>query len=230
MKLTRQLLPTGRAFKMAYGGTYWKLHNALSKSEARAFSDAISTLDSALPDNDNFTVDDATDWERRLGLITNPVLSLSIRKQAIIRKMNHPGTIKARQHYLYIQGQLQDAGFDVYVYENIFSDGMGGLVTKTPYAFSTPPYPTVSNRYSGNVQYGQIQYGGTPGNKIANSIYQSFDDSFNIGSNLWATFFIGGPTEGSWADVDASREIEFRELILKLKPRQMVGFLLINYV
>lgn len=230
LALTNQLYPTGRAFKMTNGGTHWKLHNALSISEARAYEDALSILDSAIPDNDNFTAEDATQWEQRLGLITNPLVALSIRKQAIIRKMNHPGTIKARQHYLYIEGQLQAAGFDVYVYENLFDDGMGGYETQTPTDFSIPAYPIASQQHSDFVQHGDIQHGGSYGNKVVNNIYQTLDDSFDTGSDLFFTFFIGGSMAGSWADVDAEREAEFRQLILKLKPANTAAFLLVNYI
>lgn len=130
--LTKRLFPTGRAFRIPHSSWSEKMHKGLIESEARAYNDAISTLDSAIPDNGNFTEEDATDWERRLGLITNTMVPLEDRKLAILRKINHPGTIKARQHYLYLQGQLRAAGFDVYVYENRFPDGSGGYITKTP--------------------------------------------------------------------------------------------------
>ena len=127
-KLGKTLYPTGRAFKIPFGGVFDKLNSALSESEQRAFDDAVSILDSALPDNNNFTTGDATDWERRLGLITNPSVPLSDRKLAIIRKMRHPGNIPARQNFLYLQGQLQDAGFDVFVFENIFPTTPDGII------------------------------------------------------------------------------------------------------
>lgn len=120
IQLSKSLFPTGRAFNIPTGRQFEKLISSLSASEARAWLDATAILNSILPDNDSFTIADADDWERRLGLITNEATSLADRKAAIIRKMNHPGTIKARQHYLYIQQQLQDAGFNVYVYENRF--------------------------------------------------------------------------------------------------------------
>ncbi len=126
-KLGKTLYPTGRAFKIPFEGVFDKLNSALSESETRAFDDAVSILDSALPDNDNFTTGDATDWERRLGLITNPAVPLSDRKLAIIRKIRHPGNIPARQNFLYLQGQLQDAGFDVFVFENRFPSYLNGI-------------------------------------------------------------------------------------------------------
>ncbi len=229
VKLTKQLLPTGRAFWVPKSGELEKLIQGLSQSEARAYDDGLSTLSSAIPDNTFFTTDDASAWEARLGLITNPLVPLADRKLAIIRKMNHPGSIKARQNYLYLEGQLQAAGFDVYVYENRFPDGFGGYVTKTPTVFSLLPYPLGTVQY-GDFQYGDAQYGGASyANKIANSISESVDEGFYIGNNFRSTFFIGGPTAGSWAVVDANRKDEFRQLVLKIKPVQTVAFLLINF-
>jgi len=227
--LSKQLLPTGRAFWAKVGGDFDKLISALNASDVQLYNDSVSTINSAIPDNDQFSEDDATAWEIRLGMITNPAVPLADRKSAIIRKMNHPGTQKARQNYLYIQGQLQKAGFSVYVYENIFPDGMGGYTTKSPDVFSLLPFPRADVQY-GQPQFGDFQYGGGYSNKVVNSILQSADDAFDLGSDLKATFFIGGNPAGTWANVDKNREQEFRQLILKLKPTQTAAFLLINYV
>lgn len=226
--LTLQLYPTGLAFRVKPGSNFDKLIDGLNASEARAYADALSILDSAIPDNVNFTADDATAWEIRLGLITNDLVPLSDRKLAIQRKMNHPGTIPARQNFHYLEGQLQAAGFDVYVYENRFPDGFGGYTTKTPTVFSLLPYPIRNVQY-GEIQYGQGQYGGRWRNKVVNHIEESFDNAFGVGSNLRSTFFIGGSTPGSWVTVDVNRKDEFRQLILKIKPVQTVAFLLVYF-
>ncbi len=228
LSLTRQLYPTGRVFKMPKFGFLEKFHTALAASENAAYEDALSILGSLLPDNTNFTAQDASAWERRLGLITNDAVSLADRKAAIVRKINHPGTIPARQNYLYLQGQLQAAGFDVYVYENRFSDGMGGYVTESPLVVSGGMGGS-SYQY-GPYQYGDIQYGGAFLNFVANYIDEKRDQVFDIGSNLKSTFFIGGNTLGSFANVDANRKNEFRQLILKIKPVQTVAYLFINYI
>jgi hypothetical protein len=228
IKLTKQLYPSGRAFKMADNSYFRKLHEGLSKSEKTAYESAFSILDSAIPDNDNFTADDATAWERRLGLITNTAVSLANRKAAIIRKMNHPGNIPARSNYRFLEGQLQAAGFDVYVHENRFPDGMGGYTTQNPIDLSGG-VGAVSPQY-GDFQYGDQQYGAYYGNIIVNYIEEDVDSLFNIGENLRSTFFIGGAVLGDFANVDLSRKKEFRQLILKIKPVQNVGFLFINYI
>jgi hypothetical protein len=227
MALTKQLLPTGRAWWMPVGGNFEKLMTGLQASEARAYSDAVSILNSALPDNDEFTVDDATAWEKRLGLISNSLVPLADRKLAIARKMAHPGLIPARQNYLYLQGQLQAVGFNVYVYENRFPDYYAGYVTETLEEFSEPSL--ISLLEHGDFQHGDEQHGPTFLSKIANSIDWIIDDSFDLGSNLHSTFFISGSPAGVPADVPLIRREEFRELVLKIKPRQTVALLVINY-
>lgn len=225
-QLTKQLYPTGRAFRMPLASQFDKLHSALNLSENRAYLDALSILDSALPDNDNFTVEDARDWERRLGLITNEAVSLANRKLAILRKMNHPGDIAARQHYLYLERELQSAGFDVFVYENRFDDGMGGIETRTPIEVGATGDPV----QLADAQLGDSQLGGAEFALIANSIFQSQDATFSTGSNLRSTFFIGGNPIGTVANIEAARELEFRQLVLKVKPVQTVAYLFVNYI
>lgn len=223
--LTAQLYPTGRAFGVR--GWLGGLHDALSLSEAQAYSDALGILDSILPDNPNFTAQDATDWERRLGLITNTSALLSTRMALIQRRMNHPGTIKARQHYLYVQGQLQAGGFPVYVYENRFPVG-GGYVTEDP-AVVAGGGGVVLNQLDLH-QLGDAQLGGAWGALIANSIYAGVDASFDVGADQRSTFFIGGYPIGTYANIPAASEQAFRQLVLQLKPAQTVAYLFINYV
>ena len=155
-------------------------------------------------------------------------VSLEDRKKAIKRKINHPGTIAARQHYLYIEGQLQAAGFDVYVYENRFPYGGGAYYTRSVYDVAGTS--GINEFQHGDAQHGDDQHGGTYGNIIVNHISETLDQQFHVTSNLRNTFFIGGNPLGRYANINANRKDEFRQLILKLKPAQMVGYLLINYV
>lgn len=228
--LTKQLYPTGRAWKIPVGGYLEKLHFGLKVSEEQAYLDAIAIKYSILPDNNNFTVDDATDWERRLGLITNQLTPLADRKLAISRKLNQPGLAPAKGNWRYLQKQLQAAGFDVYVYENIFPFYYpDGNITKTPFEVSGDSSFFIDNQY-GDWQYGDIQYGGKWTKFVANHIDETRDWSFVIGNNLRSTFFIGASPIGTFANVDINRKDEFRQLILTIKPVQTVGFLFINYV
>lgn len=229
-KATRLLYPRGRAFKMPFDGILDRLHKALSISEAQCFLDATNTLDSAIADNPNFTADDATDWERRLGIYTSTsAISLSDRILAINRKYAHPSTVRCRQNWRYIEAQLQAAGFDVYVYENRFDDGVGGLETRTPEYFlgvSAGASFHKSTVYHKTTRY----HGGVFNKKVANHINEEDDYSFVIGSNYRSTFYISSSSISTFADVDESRKDEFRQLILLLKPAQTVAFLFVNYV
>lgn len=231
LKLAGQLYPTGRAFKRTVGGYREALDKAFASSEEVALADALSTFDSTLPDNDNFTANDATDWENRLGIIVNTDATLADRKKGIIQKINYPGDTPARSYYLFIQEMLQLAGFNVFVYENIFSDGMGGFITKDPTTLGAGGTP---NQH-GDFQHGDRQHGSYFANFVANKLNQAEDASFDVGYNLRSTFFIGGEKvgaayNGEVADVPVERKDQFRQLILQLKPVQTVGYLFINYV
>jgi len=227
LSLTKQLYPTGRAFKMPKDGWLESLHYALSLSENRAYNDAVALLYAILPDNAEFTEDDAYDWERRLGMITGLGVSLEDRKKAIKRKINHPGNIPARQHYLYIQGQLQAAGFDVYIHENRFFED-GDWVYKTPDEIAY--FSLTSTQHGGDTQHGNgVQHGSFGFDVIANK--STPNETFAVGDNgLWATFFIGGEQLGVNATVQSSRLQEFKELVLKLKPAHTVAYTFISYV
>lgn len=226
MALTRQLFPRGRVFNIPFGSRMERMLRGLSRAETDAWADAVSVLDSALPDNDNFTAQDATDWEQRLGLIAITDLSLTARKARIIRKMNHPGTIPARQNYRYMEAQLQAAGFDVYVFENKFDDGGGGFETRSPGEVSGSAGTYVGH---GSFNHGGTNHGNFYGQKVAINLDEQKDVTFNAGSRLRRTFFVGGTPVGQFADVPLARRQEFRELIFKIKPVQTVAWLFINY-
>lgn len=244
--LFKQLLPNGRAFYVPFDGWMEKLNTALGGDGTnkmgtyeRAYNDAVSVLDSILPDNDNFTDgtadplnNDCNDWERRLGLIQYGITSASTptrlqRMAAIAVKMAYPGSDRPRQSAGYLQDQLQAAGFNVFVYENIF---MPGGVTKTPAQILSSTYPSAIHGFT---QHGQVQHGQLPlkrVTKIANYIEESKDALFVIGSNYRSTFFIAGAAIDTFADVSIYRKAEFRQMILRLKPAHMCGFMFVNYI
>ena len=242
-KLTELLYPTGRAFKMPVNGQLNRMNRALSVSESEAFSNAKAILDSVLPDNANFSIDDATQWERRLGMITNQLVPLADRMLAIKRKMNHPGVIPARQHWLYIQTQLQNAGFSVWVHENIPSVSPEDYITSGgdfaqygDFEYGQLEYGDLSTdifsplEYGFPLEYGMTEYGNNYNNQIANYIEPALDATFDHGANFRSAFFIGGQTYGTFADIDANRESEFRQLVLQLKPVNTIAFIFINYI
>jgi uncharacterized protein YmfQ (DUF2313 family) len=230
LALQKQLYPTGRAFRMPAGSDAEKYHTALAKVFADTLQDALGILDALLPDNDNFTVDDATIWEKKLGIYSSSAVPLADRKLAIKRKYAHPGTIKARQHYLYIESQLRAAGFDVYVYENRFDDGMGNIISKSPYEVINV-IPDSGKFHATDVYHGTDTYMGDEVDyKVANSIYDAVDALFTVpADNYSSTFFIGGSSLGDFATVDNNRRLEFRDLILRLKPLHTIAYLFVNF-
>lgn len=223
--LGRQLYPTGRAFKMPFGGWFDKLNRAMARYESRAYTDALSLLNTILPDNIHFTVFDAADWERRLGL--SGTGTLAQRKAAIIRKMNHPGTARYRQSYRFLQGQLIAAGFtDVYVYENRFLSG-GVYITRSPIDAFGGGGVIVQH---GDIEHGDTQHGSYWSDLVVNYLEPERDAVFDLGSNLFSTFFISGSSLNTTGSCPAARRTELRELILRIKPAQTVAFLNLNYI
>lgn len=222
LKLTKLLYPKGRAFRLSESSLPYRLHKALAVSEQKAYDDALSILDAVLPDNDNFTADDATQWERRLGLTIDESVPLADRKLAIQRKMQHPGDIPARQSAAYIQGQLQAAGFYVYVHENPNQNSPAdeGLFLHVIDCGGGDcgPYECGQLSDSGNVWQ----------DNVANHIDYTKEESLSI-TSLYGTFFIAGETLPNEANISSARREEFRTLLLKLKPVNQVAFLLINY-
>jgi len=175
-KLNKQLYPTGRAFEIPEGSVREKLDHGLMASEIRMHGTITGILDEILPDNANFTAEMATAWEQRLGLITNSAVSLDDRKAAIIRKMNHPGDIAARQSWDYLEQSLQLAGFDVYVHDN--------TTQMNVYQFLQP---TSETGQQGDGQQGDFQQG---------SIYSAFPSVFQVvqqGSVQQGDFQQGAP-------------------------------------
>ena len=216
--LTKQLYPTGRAFRVSKDGELDKMHDGLILSENRFHEDIRAVLNSILPDNDDFTLQDATRWEQLLGLITNENVSLDERKQAIIRKMNHPGIVRARQNYLYLQEQLQLAGFTVYVHE-LIPDTLISVLVSYMEMVQCGQYQV------GQIQCGQLYYA----NKVVNHLDDLKDRFFAVGNNNRSIFVVGRSGFGGFTSVPTARKEEFRQLILKIKPAQSVGYLLINY-
>lgn len=227
LRMSKALVPTGRAFRIGWRSNKEKLFRAFAKTQNQFFNDAMSTLDSIIPDNDNFTAQDASDGERRWGLVNGSAVPLSDRKMAIRRKMASPGTNPAKAHFLWLQTQLQAAGFGVYVYENVFPAYPSGWTRVWPGIINGA---VVSETQQGQFEQGGSQQGGYINSLVANSIYNAEDISFQFGQDYGGVFFIGGTPLGTYANVLAVREIEFRQLILGLKQQGLSAVLFINYI
>lgn len=212
------------------GGILIRLHKALALSEEQAVADALSIQDALLPDNDNFTLQDARQWYRRLGIYDSGLVLLADMKLAIGQKYYGRGLNRLRQNYLYIETQLRNAGFDVRLYENRFGSS-GSRYAKTVsevlgYAVGDADLDAF---YLDEVELDSTYaaYGVT---KIVQYIEEDKDAAFAFGANLRSTFFVAGATITTFATVDINRKIEFRQLLISLKPLQAAGYLFITYV
>src|ERR1700761_9054312 len=88
--ISKKLFPNGRAFRVPAGGDLERMYKALSQSDIRLDGDMMQLMNSQLPDNDNYPMEDAIDWYRRLGLYYSGSVTLDNMKQAIARKMSFP--------------------------------------------------------------------------------------------------------------------------------------------
>lgn len=223
LKLTKQLLPTGRAWWLPIGSTFRTFWYALGKSEARAYDFMKSILNQILPDNDEFTDDDAALWENRLNLKVNPDgLTLDERKDLIARKYSFPGQFIYRQNWRFVEYQLQLAGFNVWVHENRFPDG-GGY----EYLYW---YETAVLQHDEDTEHGyQSEMGETGMDIVANEA--DFPEPFYIGAqeNYKGVFFIGDEIFPDVANVSPLFRFELRKLILALKPANTVAILLCTF-
>ena len=225
LKLTKQLLPTGRAWWLPTGSNIRKFWYALGKSEATAYDFVKSILNQILPDNDEFTADDAALWENRLNLKVNPPgLTLDERKTLIARKYAFPGSFIYRQNWRFVEYQLQLAGFPCWIHENRFPDG-GGF----EYLYW---YEITILQHSIYTQHGYQSQMGDPGmDLVANE--SDYPEPFEIGAqeNYKGIFFVGGETFPDTFNVSEDLVTELRKLILTLKPANTVAVLLMtNYV
>lgn len=226
--LSSNLYPTGRVWSLSENSDFKKYHDAINLSFSRFLDFALNVINNTLPDNEFFDLEDAGLWEYRLGLITNENLPLSLRRNNLLNKLSYPNKIKARQGFRYIQNQLNLYGFDVKIYENIFFNEDGSKYYKLP--SEVLGEIQVQTQHGLPTQHGtSTQHGAGSFEIIANSAY---DEVFNIGGedNLWSTFFIAGNSINEIATIPNSRKTEFRELVLKLKPAHLVGFLYINFI
>jgi hypothetical protein len=230
--LSQKLYPqNGRAWRMADGNIFFRLHRAINLSFARARAAALNIQDAQLPDSGNFTIDDAHAWYKRLGIYDSGLVPLADMKLAIAQKLSFPITPLNKQSLQYIEDQLQAAGFNVFVYQNKFPSGPG-FITKTPGEVlgGIPAGNAVYNNFTyGDLNYDQrwIDSGIT---LCVNYLEEAKDANFITGGQYRYTFFIAGATVDTFANVLASRKIEFRQLVLKLKAANMCAFLFVNYV
>lgn len=231
LRIAKMLQPDGSVFRIPTGSSIEKLYKAISSDNiggiGKLYNDVKGISNEQLPDNDNFTIEMARRWYRRLGLFDSGAVPLADMKAAINQKLSFPGTPLNKQHYLFIEEQLRMAGFDVRVYENRF---LPGPTTKTP---SEILGVAAGNAVLDTFELGELELdeewldaGIT---LVMNYLEEEKDATFPI-LDYRSTFYIAGATIDTFADVPLSRKVEFRQLILNFKTAQMCAILFVNYV
>lgn len=130
---------------------------------------------------------------------------------------------------------MQAAGFNVTVYENRFFIG-------SPPSWQTlKPYeiigiPSAGEAILNNFELGEVQLGDKwtyNGITLAVNYLEEIEDAlFNIPpENYRSTFYVADPSGiTTFATIPLARKVEFRQLLLSLKPAQTVGILFVNYI
>jgi uncharacterized protein YmfQ (DUF2313 family) len=220
LELKKQLLPTGRAFKVPhigsqnteYTGIFENLLLGRGIKESEVYSDAVGILDSLIPDNNNFDVSDCSAWEKTLSI--SPAINLTDRKNAIYSKMQFPLNTEGRQHKNYLEYRLNQAGFICKVYEwNDISNYIVGLMHSTG---------TIHN--SGTIHqnltfpiFTQV---------VANYIDAEKEPTIVLNSlNINSFFWISGLAFNNPITITSDRIKEFRNIILQIKPVQKIGLI-----
>ena len=171
-----------------------------------------------------------TIWEWILDLLS--VGTVEERLNTIIATLVNVGNISLSA----LQNTLQDAGFDVYVHCNANESSVLGVT----YSESTYFGGTIDSDISLVRYVDGLSSVGYP-NKMIHEVCVNYIDAAKDGAKYdgnftndprrWEfTFFIGGSTKLTRANVDAERKSAFRELILRSKPMGMWALLLIDYV
>lgn len=214
LKLKKQLLPTGRAFKVAENSNFEKLLLGLGESESDAFNDAIGQLNSIIPDNNSFTLADTLKWEETLGISSNELDSLTNRKAAILRKMQFPANVLGRQHKNYLEGQLKAANFNCKVYE--YSDVKNNFASTVHKSTTTHSFTTIHGGWK------IPAFTGTISNYIEPELEPEIIPTIE---NLRSIFWIAGNTFDEYFNIPPYRVEEFRHIVLTIKPLHTVALL-----
>lgn len=205
------LYPNGAAFKTLKGGFRSKVHESVDYTLNEFFEIKDSFFNGLYPDNDLITVEEVDFLSYIYGLDYPDGTTFLEKKGLLLNRMNRSGAANYKQSAIYIEKVLNDFGFDVMVTENINQEIPIELKTNNLV------------QHGINVQHGLgVQTGMKMLPVIANS--QNPREFYAIGvGNVWASFFITG--KGGLNEVipvPDSRMVQFRELVLRLKPAHTV--------
>jgi hypothetical protein len=243
-RIFQHLLPDSTAWRLTIAKTLRSFFEGLAGAPA----DARSFVDLVFEDRFPATARDPngalSEWEKQFGLTPSSSASEVTRRLALAAEWAATGG----QSPSYLEGVLQTAGFDVWVYEWWVS-GPDPYVPRDPRLYTTPPL-------IGTVQCGNPDaYCGNPEAQCNGFLVN--DTGYIVNLDLtprapprvpdsearWPFFlYIGGdpadvddpeevepPDDIPFATIDAARRDEFQRLVLKLRPAQQWLVLRVSY-
>ncbi len=236
----QKLLPKGRAFRLAYQNDLYKFHQAQAKEPGRICDFFVDVRNSGIPPN--IPSDALSDWETFLGLLTNTALTDESRNDRILSKLTAVGG----QGPDYIEKQLQDAGFPLFVYENNVQEGAREYITLlgdtgiemndfqlgdftdrlNPNSvpgdlLANPPIFATSKDYIGSMLGDtDTELDDFELGEFSDTIFTEFEYKISADSETFVFYwFIAG--EGGifdTVDLPADRQDDFESLVYQLKP------------
>jgi uncharacterized protein YmfQ (DUF2313 family) len=247
-KTLRSLFPVGQVFRFFAGSTFRLFIDSLAEMPERIITHADLVRDAGIPGY--IPLDALSDWESFLNLMPDTALSTLQRQQRISGKMAKSGG----QAWEYVQDVLQQAGFPVYVYENlenelsarVYTSALGnmqlGEVELGEFSgridprsltghliYGAPVWITLKNYTSalGNIELGEGQLGDYNGTETTVAEYTIPPTA----SRFIFIWFIAGP-DGihDIVDIPAERETDFRKLVESIKPVHTWCLAQVNFI
>lgn len=250
-KAFKMLFPSGKAFDFIANGNQDKINKSLCQEpeNIKLYFDTIR--DAGLPGK----IPSAffSDWEDFLGIKNTGELTETQRSQKILAKYISIGG----QGKDYVKSILNHAGFDVYIYENLPSDGMrsytslmgasymGDVLMGNYTSRIDPRTLTDGTLLAGSPDYSlQRVYMATMGDMYLGDTQMGGLGDFN-GDKIIATeyaipstperyvffWFIAGQNGlYDFVDIPIERKTDFEEMILQIKPAHTWCIAQINWI
>lgn len=208
-EVVKRVFPKGLAFRFFVGSQYREFTEGLSVEPGRIAEFFQKVLESGVP---GYIPEEALDdWEFFLNLDKNDSLTTKSRNDRIAGKISAQGG----QGPKYIQNILQDAGYPVYVTENV---PQVDPTTKTGLLIPGPPTYSIISLYAASL--GGFTLGGrTLGQKQFSDIVEDVVTIPVIPNRYIFIWFLTGPTGiDDFVDLPNISRDDFIKQILQIKP------------
>lgn len=231
-----------------FNAAFFEIICNILKDESQKIS---NVLYQKFPDNPYFSIDDAANHERVLGIVPSIGATFDERKQVLLARMSNKRDDEFQGTREYLENVLRSSGFDVYVHENRFPSesvpaqvgtAMCGVDTIGGGVISDYPFEAIYP----DASYDQICvnnirseddadfFDSVPGTQIGIAECGidtlASDEENDIYNLLPYILFIGGAVYPAKADIPSARIRECRDLILKTKETHILTLLYINQI